>query len=437
MSSRVFQSVIVQMKEATDRMIGVIDADSTVISCSDTSRIGEKWPEAVIKLNSAPDSIVVVDKKTFKPLVSWSAYFDYAVFAEGDDEIAKSLCVMAYVALNGAKTYYEEKHDKGTFVKNIITDNILPLLIFVAIGYFMDRRFRLDVSSLTKLTFYIILPCFIFYSIYVAKIDFSLFHVFIISLVLMAMLGVIGTLIAKARNWDAGKREAFKNGTMFSNAGNIGIALIALVFSNAPYVTESGTPYLAEAAAVSTLVLVQMNMFLNTLGLYQAGKGSLSPHDALRVVLHMPVIYTLTAAFAVKSIGIDLSGTFIWPILQNCAAALVAVVMMALGMQIHRSKISFSDPDAWLACFVRLLIGPFCAWFLIRLWALAGCPFSQVASQTILIMSAVPSPVNSVLYAVEFHNHENFATEIVMMTTFLSCITMTSVIYMARILFPL
>lgn len=57
MSSRVFQSVIVQMKEATDRMIGVIDADSTVISCSDTSRIGEKWPEAVIKLNSAPDSI--------------------------------------------------------------------------------------------------------------------------------------------------------------------------------------------------------------------------------------------------------------------------------------------------------------------------------------------------------------------------------------------
>ena len=102
MSSRVFQSVIVQMKEATDRMIGVIDADANVISCSDTSMIGEKWPEAVIRLNSAPDSIVVVDKKTFKPLVSWSAYFDYAVFAEGDDETARSLCVMAYVALNGA-----------------------------------------------------------------------------------------------------------------------------------------------------------------------------------------------------------------------------------------------------------------------------------------------------------------------------------------------
>ena len=73
----------------------------------------------------------MVDHKTFKPLVSWSAYFDYAVFAEGDDETARSLCVMAYVALNGAKTYYEEKHDKGTFVKNIITDNILPGDIYI------------------------------------------------------------------------------------------------------------------------------------------------------------------------------------------------------------------------------------------------------------------------------------------------------------------
>ena len=32
---------------------------------------------------------------------------------------------MATVALNSAKTYYEEKHDKASFIKNIISDNIL------------------------------------------------------------------------------------------------------------------------------------------------------------------------------------------------------------------------------------------------------------------------------------------------------------------------
>lgn len=54
MSSRVFQSVIVQMKEATDRMIGVIDADSTVISCSDTSRIGEKMARGRYQAQQRP-----------------------------------------------------------------------------------------------------------------------------------------------------------------------------------------------------------------------------------------------------------------------------------------------------------------------------------------------------------------------------------------------
>lgn len=42
MSSRMFQSVIMQMKDATDRMLGVIDAEGFVVACSEPSMIGEK-----------------------------------------------------------------------------------------------------------------------------------------------------------------------------------------------------------------------------------------------------------------------------------------------------------------------------------------------------------------------------------------------------------
>ena len=38
---------------------------------------------------------------------------------------------VAYVALNDAKVFYEERHDRGTFVKNIIMDNILPGDIYI------------------------------------------------------------------------------------------------------------------------------------------------------------------------------------------------------------------------------------------------------------------------------------------------------------------
>lgn len=319
----------------------------------------------------------------------------------------------------------------------IISDNILPLLIFVAIGYFMDRRYHMDVASLTKLTFYVVLPCFIFYSIYVAEIDMSMLHVFLLSFALMIILGFIGALVGKVRGFSVAKTEAFKNGTMFSNNGNIGIALIALVFSNAPYVVDGKTPYLAVASAAATMMLVQMNMCLNTLGLYQAGKGRLTPRDALSVVFHMPVIYTLVAVFSIKYSGFDMTSTFLWPIFQNCASALVAIVMIALGMQIHRSKISFGDVDAWLGCFVRLVVAPVTAFLLIYAWEFMGITFTPVVCQTILIMASVPAAVNSVLYAVEFHNCEDFATELVMMSTFLSCITMTGTIYLARILFPI
>ncbi len=131
MSSRIFQSVIVQMKDATSRSIGVIDSDGTVICCSDNALVGARWLDVAEALNGLTESVATMNGRTYKPLASWGASYDYAVFTEGTDEEARSLCVMAYVALNGAKMYYEEKHDKATFVKNIITDNILPGDIYI------------------------------------------------------------------------------------------------------------------------------------------------------------------------------------------------------------------------------------------------------------------------------------------------------------------
>ena len=113
------------MKESTDRVIGVIDEDGSVIACNDLPVIGENWSSVVEAINGVRDGVVVADGKTFKALGSWSSQFDYAVFVRGEDEQARLICSMAAVALNGAKAYYEEKHDKATFVKNIISDNIM------------------------------------------------------------------------------------------------------------------------------------------------------------------------------------------------------------------------------------------------------------------------------------------------------------------------
>ena len=125
MSGRVFQNIVLQFKDAVDTEIGVIDAEGTVIACTELSEIGSHWSELVSSINDAEESVVPLAGKTFTTLSGWNGHFDFAVFAYGENEMSRAACSMAAVALNAAKSYYEEKYDKVSFIKNIISDNIM------------------------------------------------------------------------------------------------------------------------------------------------------------------------------------------------------------------------------------------------------------------------------------------------------------------------
>ena len=142
MSGRIFQSVIVQMKEATDRVIGVIDFEGNVVACNELTMVGTHLGQAVATISEAKEHTVVCEGRTFKLLGSWNSDYDYAVFVEGDDEQARCICVMAAIAFNEAKTHYEEKYDKTTFVKNIISDNTL-----LADLYIRAKELHIDVHA--------------------------------------------------------------------------------------------------------------------------------------------------------------------------------------------------------------------------------------------------------------------------------------------------
>ncbi len=131
MSSRIFQSVILQMKDCTKLPLGVVDGEGSVVACTELGMVGERWPQVAEAINRHDSAYVAVEGKTFRALSSWSNLYDYAAFIGGEGEEAQSLCGLAAVALNGAKASYEEKHDRATFIKNIITDNILAGDIYV------------------------------------------------------------------------------------------------------------------------------------------------------------------------------------------------------------------------------------------------------------------------------------------------------------------
>ena len=69
MSNRIFQNVIVQLKDATDRVLGVMDADGNVVSCTDIALLGEKWPDAALKVGGSFDAVVTFGQKDRKSVV--------------------------------------------------------------------------------------------------------------------------------------------------------------------------------------------------------------------------------------------------------------------------------------------------------------------------------------------------------------------------------
>ena len=131
MAHRIFSEVVNKIKVATDRTIGVIDSEGAIVACSDAEQLGAKLTELSRLLALSEEPLLNKGGKTAKKLEGSDEGYDYAVFVDGSDELSRSLCLMADVALSEAKLYYEEKHDIATFIKNIITDNILPGDIYI------------------------------------------------------------------------------------------------------------------------------------------------------------------------------------------------------------------------------------------------------------------------------------------------------------------
>jgi len=131
MSSRIFQSVIIQMKDATDRCMGVVDDQGFVVACSELSMIGSHLDDFHGLQGEYPDQVFTTSLRTYKLIGGLNPQYDYAVFVDGRDVPARCVCILAAVAFHEAKINYEEKHNKATFVKNIISDNILPGDVYV------------------------------------------------------------------------------------------------------------------------------------------------------------------------------------------------------------------------------------------------------------------------------------------------------------------
>ena len=129
MSNRLFQTIIHQMKDVVGRTIGVIDENGIVIASSELGKIGESRQRVKDELPYSSETMIH-EGYTYR-FIGATEKSDCIAFVEGCDAHASKMCHLISISLGNIKSLYDEKYDKGSFIKNIILDNILPSDIYV------------------------------------------------------------------------------------------------------------------------------------------------------------------------------------------------------------------------------------------------------------------------------------------------------------------
>ncbi len=314
----------------------------------------------------------------------------------------------------------------------ILCYDVLPLLFFIGAGFLLDAKFPLDIKTYNKLVIYIVLPCFIFFSMVQYKPSEEAYLLVSAEILLLVTMSALSALVCRLLGIRGGKSAVFRAAATYSNAGNIGSALVVFIYSHAPYATGDEAPLLSEARGDIILLMILMNIAVNIVAAARIRSAHISGVGFLRYLYKMPALYAALAGLAAQTTGITFSDTPIWPILEHFSGAFIVLVTVIVGANLRRATVRRPSRNVLASTFLKLLVAPAVSWLIITGYG----NFSPVASQIFFIVSSIPASFTIVMYAAEYENHPDFAAQITITNTIASLLTMTGAIYLARILFP-
>lgn len=123
MINKQFQNTIYQFVGIIEYQFGILDENSAILASSANNSIGKVMPVDLELLNDG--SVFVENGVTYKPIFIRSK-LEFCIYVESDAEIATKYAQMLAATFGNIKLLYEEKYDAGNFLKNILSDSILP-----------------------------------------------------------------------------------------------------------------------------------------------------------------------------------------------------------------------------------------------------------------------------------------------------------------------
>lgn len=308
---------------------------------------------------------------------------------------------------------------------------VLPILLMAGIGWVLQRSLGLDLTTLTRLNFYFVIPAMVYFAVVTSVQSVSAIGTVIgFSVLFMAVLSGVAIALAAIFGVPRDMWRALVLADLSYNSGNYGLPLQELAWRSRG---------LSDAAVgLQVFVMLTQNLFNFTLGVVIAAgprKGEFVKH--LKQILRLPPIYALVAALLTVALRsridsesqdwvVEALGPF-WDTIKYVKSAFVAVALCTLGAQLGALQPGEGHRPLLVSVPVRLVVGPLLAFGLLHAMGMHG-----LVAQVLLISTSTPTAVNCMLICMEFDNHPQFVARSVFYSTLLSPVTVTLAILLAH-----
>ncbi|ENO95764.1 hypothetical protein C667_17351 [Thauera phenylacetica B4P] len=253
-----------------------------------------------------------------------------------------------------------------------IVSILFPVFAITALGYFVGRRMRPDLSHANKLNMDVFVPALVFGAL-VGK-DFRLgeyLPLLFATVVIIVGSGLAGWAVARAAGIAT---KTLVPPMMFNNCGNLGLPLAVLAFG--------------ESALAPAVVMFVVSNVLH----FSYGAWLLDHHTKLTTVWRSPSILATIAGLAVGFLGIE-----VWPPLlmsiEMVGDISIPLMLFALGVRLADSRISAVGFGVFGAV-LRPVVGMALAWSLLQVLDL---PAREQA--LVLVYGALPPAVLNYMFA--------------------------------------
>lgn len=302
---------------------------------------------------------------------------------------------------------------------DIILNIIFPVFLLMGMGIILHRIFTFDLRTLSKITMYYLLPVVGFVNIYESELNGTIFLQVIgfqlfFSLILMFGAGIF----SRTSKMDKKTSANFKNSIVLMNSGNYGIPVSQFVFSTQPI-----------GMSIQIIVMIIQNFLTNTYGLMNVISVKHSGMEVVRQFLKLPMIYALILGLLFQYFNVPIP-EFIWNPVTQVSDAFLAIALLALGAQVAYIPLKRIDMTLVASTIGRLIISP-----AIALAILLSFGFSGTVAKALFIASSFPASRNSAQLALEFDVDPDQAGQTVLVTTILSALTVTFVVFLSNIIF--